>query len=214
MPILQDHYFDPTAVGSNLGARGYGNLAGADVFFYISTSSELRVKQANSSTLSGLSTIQILVTGGVQWLSVIQQPPQGVVHLYWTNTNGAMFYAPYTARNFSEPISPVSLPFSTAYTFSTTYAQHGTPPAYCMLVDDGTRHTLYTSATPDFSTLLGTQVVYNNNTNLAVYINKPVIAVHPLDTNVATVIVQHVDLPSPPGIQKVGFYVTFLPGVS
>src|SRR5579863_5510681 len=154
MPILQDHYFDPTAVGSNLGAHGYGNLAGADVFFFISTTNELRVKQNNSATLSGLSTIQILVTG-VRWLSVIQQPPQGVVHLYWSTMDGAMFYAPYTARNFSEPITPVALPFSTAFTFSTTYAPNGTPPAYCMLVDDGTRHTLYTSASPDFSTLLG-----------------------------------------------------------
>jgi hypothetical protein len=213
MPILQDHYFDPTAVGSNLTARGYGNLAGADVFFYISTTNELRVKQNNSTTLSGLSTIQILVTG-VQWLSVIQQPPQGVVHLYWSTMAGVMFYAPYTARNFSEPIAPVSLPFSTAYTFSTTFAANGTPPAYCMLIDDGTKHTLYTSAVPTFATLLGTQVVYNNATNPAVYVNKPVLAVHPLDTNVATVNVQYIQLPSPPGVQKVGFYVTFLPGVA
>lgn len=213
MAIPLNNYFDPTAVGSNLGARGYGNLAGADVFFYISQTNEIRVKQANATATSGQSTIQILVTD-VKWLSVIQQPPQGVVHLYWSDPSGAMFYAPYTARNFTQPVTPQSLAFSTQFTFSTTLAPNGSPAAYCMLIDDGTKHTLYTSINPNFSPLLGSSVVYNNTFSNAIFVNMPVLAVHPQDTNIATINTQVTTLPSPPGIPKVGFYVAKLPGVS
>lgn len=213
MPIPLNNYFDPTAVGSNFGARGYGNLAGADVFFYVSTTNEIRVKQANASATSGQSTIQILVTG-VKWLSVIQQPPQGVVHLYWSDFSGAMFYTPYTVRNFTEPVAIQSLPFSTLFTFSTTLAPNGSPAAYCMLIDDGTKHTLYTSINPNFSPVLASAVVYNNNFSNAVFVNMPVIAVHPQDTNVATINTQVTKLPSPPGVPSVGFYVATLPGVN
>src|SRR5271157_3465320 len=211
MPIPLNNYFDPTAVGSNLGPRGYGNLAGADVFFYVSTTNEIRVKQANATVTSGQSTIQILVTG-VKWLSVIQQPPQGVVHLYWSDLSGNMFYAPYTAQNFIQPVVPQSLPFSTQFTFSTTLAPHGSPAAYCMLVDDGIRHTLYTSINPNFSPVLGSAIVYNNTFNDAIYVNMPVLAVHPQDTNIATVNTQVTKLPTPPGVPSVGFYVCTLPG--
>jgi|SRR5271154_461693 len=213
MPIPLNNYFDPTAVGSNLGPRGYGNLAGADVFFYVSQTNEIRVKQANASATSGQSTIQILVTG-VKWLSVIQQPPEGVVHLYWSNLAGAMFYTPYTVRNFTEPVAIQSLPFSTAFTFSTTLAPNGSPAAYCMLVDDGVKHTLYTSINANFAPVLASAVVYNNNFSDAVYVNMPVIAVHPQDTNIATINTQVTKLPTPPGVPSVGFYVATLPGVN
>lgn len=213
MGILQDHYFDPTAVGSNLINHGYGNLAGADVFFYISLTNELRVKQSNASSTQGQSTVQILVTD-VKWMSVIQQPPQGIVHLYWSNFAGAMFYAPYTATNFTQNVIPQALSFSTTFTFSATFAPNCSPAAYCMIVDDGTRHTIYTSATPNFSSILGSTVSYNNNVAPSTYVNRPVIAVHPLDTNIATIHAQFVSLPAPPGVQSVGFYVAKLPGVT
>lgn len=210
MSIPQDQYFDPTAVGSNLLARGYGNLAGNDVFFYISTTNELRVKQANSSVTQGLSTIQILAIG-IRWLCVIQQPPQGIVHLYFSHLDGTMYYAPYTAANFTSPISPTPLPFSSNFTFSATLAPNSSPVAYVIVIDDGVRHTLYTSTSPKFAPLLGTQQIFNNSVDQTHYVNNPTVAMHPLDTNSVTVICERTPLPS--GSPEVGFYAVKLPGV-
>jgi hypothetical protein len=211
MPIPQDQYFDPTAVGSNFGARGYANLAGADVFFYISTTNELRAKATSAAATQGLATVQILFTG-VQWLAVIQQPPQGVAHLYFSTLDGVIHYARYTAANFSTPIAPVQIGISTNFTFSATLCPNSTPPVYALLVDDGTRHKLYTSVNANFAPILGSSTVFNNSLDLTVYVNQPVVAIHPLDTNIVTINCLHTVLQG--SVQKVGFYVAKLPGVS
>jgi hypothetical protein len=210
MPIPQDQYFDPTAVGSNFGARGYANLAGSDVFFYISTTNELRAKATSAAATQGLATVQILQIG-VQWLAVIQQPPQGIAHLYFSNMQGNMFYASYTAANFNTPIAPVSLGLFGNFTFSATLCPNSVPSVFALLIDDGTRHTLYTSVSPQFSPILGSNVVFNNSLNPSIYVNQPVVAIHPLDTDIVTVNCLHTVLSN--DVQTVGFYVAKLPGV-
>jgi hypothetical protein len=211
MPIPQDQYFDPTAVGSNFGARGYANLAGNDVFFYISTTNELRAKATSAAATQGLSTVQILMIG-VQWLAVIQQPPQGIAHLYFSMLDGSIHYAAYTAANFSTPIVPSPVGLLSSFTFSACLCPNSTPPVYALMVDDGVRHTLYTSVNPSFSPILGVNTVFNNSIDPTVYVNQPVVAIHPLDTDIVTVNCLHTIVMT--SVQKVGFYVAKLPGVA
>ena len=198
MPITPDQ--DLTVVPANFVSRAYANLSGEDLFFYVTQAThELRVKSFTNSNV-------ILLAVNISYVSVIQAT--GVVHLYFADVNGVVYYAPFTNSNFSAPLNPVHIPVPSVKTISTCYAPNASPPLYALLIDDGTVHTVYTSQTPDFAVFKGQLRVFNNNIDHVHYVTEPVITVHPQDTINAVVHVRRIT----GAASQTGFYTCVLPG--
>lgn len=201
MSIPLDQY--TTAVPASFITRAYANLSGLDLFFFVSSTNELRVKQANNSNIRTLQT-------GVRWMCLIQGT--GIVHLYYSLLNSSMYYASFQVQNFVSGIVPVTMGLSSFASFSACYCPNSTPPAYDLIIDDGTRHTLYTSGVPDFSVQLGKLTTFNNSVDRTYLVNYPIIAIHPNDTNSVTINCQRTTVSN--GFSEVGFYAVKLPGVA
>ncbi len=201
MPIPVDQY--TTAIGDSFLARAYANLLGNDLFFYVSTTNEFRVKNAANNSI-------VTLVPGVRWMCLIQA--SGLVHLYYSLLNGVIYYAPFTTANYVAPLVATVTGLSSPATFSACYAPTSTPTCSARGVDYGRRHPGYTSSSPDMRSLLGKIQTYNNNVSQAYLVNEPVMAIHANDTNAVTINVMRTTVSN--GYQQVGFYVVQLPGVS
>jgi hypothetical protein len=207
-----DTYFIVTP-SSQFIHKAYASLNNTDLFFYITDTGSLRVVNMNStvsppSAAPGLLTYSLVQ--GVKWLGVIAQT--GVVHVYYSDASGNLFYFPYTNFGGNFP-PPIALTITGTVTFSVIYTPQTTPPVYMCIMDDGLRHNLFVATDPRFQVQVTSQptVTYNNTLNTAVYLTMPNIAMHPADTNRATVTFQETVVFT--SANNVGFYEVRVPGV-
>jgi hypothetical protein len=209
LAIPLDTYFI-VSPGSEFVSKGYANLNGTDLFFYITETKALRVVNMNS-TISSASpgNISYTLAQNVRWLGVIQAT--GVVHLYYADDNtGQISYIAYT--QFGQPFRVVSTTIGHAVTFSVTFAPNSNPPAYLMMVDDAVHLNFFAASDPQFQSVLGSEQAYNNAIDHNFYTTRPSIAVHPQDTDRVTVHVQQINLHN--STSQVGFFVLRIPGVA
>lgn len=206
-PITQGTYWVVTP-GAEFLSKSYGNLDGTDLFFYVSTTSELRV--VNFTTNKPGNSTFVLATDA-KWVATISIA--GVVLVYYADLTGQMWHIQY--RIFGAATAKTQIPVTGVNNFSVTYTPQTTPLAYMMITDDGVYHTLYVNNAndPTFNTLLAPATrVYNNALNPAVFVTLPTVTMHPDDTVNLTIscqsINQHTD------ISSVGFYTVVAPGVS
>jgi len=204
-PITQGSYWVVTPAADYI-SKAYGNLNGSDLFFYVAQgTNELRVVGFSVDVPSNTTYVLAL---DVKWVGVVSAA--GVVHVYYADLNGQMWYIPFVL--FGAQVSPQLLSIINVVTFSATYTPQSNPPAFMIMTDDGVHHTLYVSTDPLFGSLLSTMETYSNALDLSNYITMPSIAMHPLDTTVLTVICQKVT--EPPTSTYVGFYAVTVQGLS
>lgn len=186
-------------------AKGHINLGGTDIFIYISDTNELR------SVALGETTFNSLVEN-VSWVTVWQPDPTHS-HIYYIDQAAQVWHVEYDQYgplvNTPHMIAGVPL----CVTIDVLDAPNTTPPVWVMILDDGAKHHIFTSATPDFGTILQSEIVYNNLLDHTYYNTLPTIALHPLDTVNLTVSIQQQNLASPT-IYDVGFYIIQIPGVT
>jgi hypothetical protein len=202
LSIAPNQYFIGTPA-SNFKSKVEAQLAGVDYFFYITDSGDLVVK-----TFSGV--VSYTLAAGAKWVDIIPEAER--LHVYWSDKTSNVMHLVFEQFGGGSLV-PVATGINSAnLTFSVNYAAHSTPPVYVMLVDTGFEHILYVAQDPDFHTLLAPATrVYSNLVDPAYFVTRPMIAIHPLDTNVATVNVQRLKVSN--NESKVGFYVITLPGV-
>ena len=213
MAIPVDTYFIVTP-GSNVeNVPGfYAKLGNTDLFFYITETGSFRVVNMNSTATSAApGLISYAIAQGVKWISITTVPTPNVVHVYYADMSGRIFYAPYTFFGGTVAFRQLSQ-ITPAVTFSTLFSPTSTPNSYMMMVDDGIRHNLYVAGDPTFNSILSTVVTYNNSLNTAVYINRPSIAMHPVDTNTITVTCQETVIQT--SAVGVGFYEVLVSGIT
>ena len=206
-PITQGSYWAVTP-GAEFLSKSYGNLNGTDLFFYVSTTLELRVVNFTTDK-PGLATFVLAIDA--RWVGTLSLA--GVVHVYYADSGGQMWHIPY--RIFGAAQIATAIPITGVVNFSVTSTPQTTPPAYMMLTDDGVYHTLYVNKAtdPTFNTLLAPSTrIYNNALSPAVFVTQPTITMHPADTENVTVIVQSVNQNT--AVSSVGFYTVEAPGVS
>lgn len=189
-------------IGTDFLSQAFATLEGYDLFFHVSTTNQLRLKQMSSSS------VQILKVG-VTHVCVI--PQEGVVHVYYLDMGGVLHYFPFTSANFIYPIHSVITGLGTGVFMSAMYSPNSTPPVYAMIVDTGVYHMISTSLNPAFSSIEAQSQVYNNALDADVYVGSPVVGMHPDDTKFVTVVCQHTVIST--GNTKVGLYTAQLPGV-
>jgi hypothetical protein len=212
LAIPTDTYFIATP-GSEFLSKSYATLNGTDLFFYVTETGSLRVVNMNSVASppsASPGTISFSIVPKVKWVHALSQT--GIVHVYYASTDSTIFYVPYTLFG-GMARTPQPITTASAVTFSVLYSATSSPPCYAMVVDDGINHNLYVASDPAFSSALASPVVtYNNALDHTVYVTRPVIAQHPQDTNLATVVCQSTVVAT--SESKVGFYEVRLPGVS
>jgi len=202
-PITLDTYFIVTPA-SEFVSKAYGNLNGTDLFFYVNETASLRVVNFNTNQVGNTSYV---LAQNVTWVGVISL--SGVVHVYYVDINGQVWYIPYTS--FGTTHNPVALTISGVVTLSVCFTPQSSPPAFFMMVDNGIDHILHAANDAMFSSVISTTTVYNNSFNTALYVTRPNIAMHPLDTNRLTVHVQQITVSN--DASQTGFYVVEVPGV-
>ncbi len=202
-PITPDTYFIVTP-GSQFISKAYGNLNGTDLFFYVSDTQELRVVNFTTSVVG--NTTFVLANAAI-WVSVISVT--GMVHVYYADLGGQIWYIPYTLFGGSAPATKLNQ--GSAVTFSCIHTPQSTPPAYIMMIDDGIKHNLFVAADPKFQAAISTLVTYNNSFNPHVYVTRPIITMHPSDTNRLTVHTQQITVLT--SVSQVGWYVVVIPGL-
>ena len=213
MAIPLDTYFIVTPGSSVQNQPGfYAKLGNTDLFFYITETGALRVVNMNSTaTTASPGLLSYSLAQGVKWISIATVPTPNVVHVYFADLAGHIFYAPYTlfgggiAFRLLSQITP-------AITFSTLFTATSTPNSFMMMVDDGIRHNLYVAGDPTFNSIISTTVTYNNSLNTSVYINRPSIAMHPQDTNKITVTCEQTIVQT--SVTGVGFYEVLVNGIT
>src|SRR5271157_5049387 len=187
-PITQGSYW-PVTPGVEFVSKAYGNLNGTDLFFFITTTQELRVVTFTTNTPGNTSFV---LSVGAQWVGVMSFA--SVVHVYFADLNGQMWHIPY--RILGGAFIASQIPITSAVDFSVTYTPQTTPPAFMLLKDDGVFHTLYVNNAndPTFNTLLAPATrVYNNALNPNVFVTLPTVTMHPDDTVNITVICQDIN---------------------
>ena len=212
MAIPLDTYFIVTPGSSVETVPGYyAKLGNTDLFFYITETGSFRVVNMNSTaTTATPGLISFAIAQNVKWISITTVPTPNVVHVYYADVTGRVFYAPYTLFGGTVDFKQLSQ-ITPAITFSTLFSPTSTPNSYMMMVDDGIRHNLYVAADPTFNSLISTTVTFNNSLNTAIYINRPSIAMHPADTNKITVTCQQTIVQT--SVTGVGFYEVKVPGI-
>jgi len=213
MSIPVDQYFIITPSSNVQNMPGaYATLGVTDLFFYITETGSLRVVNMNSTgSTAAPGLISYSIAQGVLWMDVITMPGNGVVQIYYTDTSGAMWYAPYVTLGSNVTFTQVSS-VTTAITFSTIYAPNSSPRVFLMMIDDGIRHNLYVSTNPQYIGILSHTVTYNNNLSTLIYLTRPSIAMHPSDTTAITVTFQQTVLQT--SASNVGFYEVLVPGLT
>ncbi len=210
MPIPLDQFFS-VAPDTNFLACGYALLGTNDVIFYVSTTNELRVLAFGSSNFTTL-------VEGVVWVDVVAVG--GTAHVYYIDLQGFVWHFQYDGLGpIRHPVTRISgIPL--AVTISVVFAHTATPNVYCMILDDGQTHWLFVSQNllgsppipdPAFTSIANGLSVYSNSIDTTYYVSKPVIKIHPSDTNRGTVAIQRQIIQS--GLNEIGFYVVTIPGV-
>jgi len=213
MSIPVNTYFIVTPSSNVVNMPGaYATLGVTDLFFYITETGSLRVVNMNSSGSNAVpGLISYALAQNVKWMDVITMPGNGVVQIYYADTSGVIWYAPYVTLGSTVMFQSLSS-ITTAITFSTIYTPQSSPPVFMLMVDDGIRHNLYVSPNPKYQSILSNTVTYNNNLSSLTYLTRPSIAMHPSDTTAITVTcMQTVLLTS---MTNVGFYEVLVPGIS
>jgi hypothetical protein len=192
-----------TVIGANFLSQSYATLAGFDLFFYVSSTNDLCLKQ------QGNPIVQTVLSGAslVSTVSV-----SGLVHVYYADINGAVYYFPFTTSNFTTPVVPVSTGISSARSLSNMYTTASSPHVYAMIIDNGSYHVIYTATSPDFLGITNQVQTYDNIIDPGFYVGHPVFALHHDDTDRATIHCQKTNLST--GDSQTGFYVAKLPGVA
>ena len=206
-PITQGSYW-PVTPGAEFTSKAYGNLSGTDLFFFVTTTQELRVVNFTTDAPGNTSFVLALAA---RWVGALSMA--GVVHVYYADLSGQMWHIPYSI--LGGPFSAASIPITQVNNFSVTYTPQSTPPAFMMITDDGVFHTLYVNNADDpaFGTPLAPPlIVYNNALAPTVFVTQPTITMHPLDTVNLTVAVQQINQMT--DVSEVGFYAVVAPGVS
>ena len=201
MPIPVDVY--TTVIGSDFLSQAYATIEGYDLFFFVTPTNDLRLKQIGNPVV-----LQLI--SGATWVCAVSVG--GQVNVYYRSLNGGVYYFPFTHDNFVKPITPSLTGVGTVVTMSALYTAKTSPSVYAMIVDNATHHVIYTSADPAFSTILASSQVYNNSVEPNVYVGFPVMAIHHDDTITATINCQQTEIQT--GMTTVGFYVANIPGVS
>ena len=214
MAIPADTYFIVTPGSNVVNMPGaYAKLGATDLFFYITETGSLRVVNMNSSgggAAPGL--ISYALAQNAKWVSVITQPGNAVLHVYYTDANGQAWYSPYSLLGSTVKFKQMGGITVSALNLSAIFTATSTPPAYLLMVDDGLKHNLFVASDPAFNNQLANPLVtYNNAINTTVYISRPSIAMHPSDTNTITVTCQQTVIQT--SATSVGFYEIKVPGV-
>lgn len=210
MAIPVDTYFIVTP-GSEFVSKSFANLNSTDLFFYVTETSSLRVvNMVSTGGSASPGTVSFTLAQNTKWVSTVQLP--GIVHVYYSDLSGNLFYFPYTAFGASFP-APVALGIASTVTFSAIHTATSTPPVFILMADDGIHHNLYVATDARFQVQLTAQptVTYNNSLNTAIYLFHPTVAMHPADTNRVTVTFQQTTVFT--SAQGVGFYEVRVPGV-
>lgn len=213
MAIPLDTYFIVTPGSTVQNQPGfYAKLGNTDLFFYITETGAFRVVNMNSTaTTASPGLLSYTLALSVKWISIATVPTPNVVHVYFADMGGHIFYAPYTLFGGGVAFKPLSQ-ITPAITFSTLFTATSTPNSYMMMVDDGIRHNLYVAGDPAFNSIISTTVTYNNSLNTTVYINRPSIAMHPADTNKITVTCEQTIVQT--SVTGVGFYEVLVNGIT
>lgn len=210
MSIPVDTYFIVTP-GSEFISKSFANLNGTDLFFYITETRALRVVNMVSTGGSAApGSVSFTLAQNTKWVETVALA--GVVHVYYSDLSGNLFYFPYTTFGGSFA-APVAMSISNTITFSVIHTTTSTPPVFIMVADDGIHHNMYVATDPRFQIQLTTQptVTYNNSLNTHIYLFHPSIAMHPADTNRITVTFQQTVVLT--SVEGVGFYEVRVPGV-
>ncbi len=201
MAISLDTFFTITP-STNFKSKAHSILGGIELFFYISDTNALRVINfgGNLSYTLAINT---------RWCATVDGDK--ITHVYYADQTGQIYYVPYPS--FGATVTPQIVSIGKAITFSVLYAAQAKPsPAYMMMVDDGINHTLYTATDPKFQHPISDPLrTYSNFINPAIYVSRPNIAMHPLDTTRITVHVQQTTVSN--SVSEVGFYVIAVPGL-
>lgn len=201
MSIPIDTYFtiDPS---SEFKSKAHGVLFSQELFFYVSDTSELRVRNFN-----GL--VAYAIAQDVIWASAISATDK--INLYYANTSGEVFYIPYFHFG-AGTLTAVPTGITAALTFDVFYVAQSSPPVYTMVVDNGQIHTLYVANDPGFTSIRASETIYTNATDPTHFVTRPRIAMHPQDTDRLTVHCQKILVSN--GSSGTGFYVVRVPSVS
>lgn len=217
MSIPVDTYFvvTPASTVQNMPGK-YATLGNTDLFFYITETGSFRVVNMNSVNTpppgnASPGLISYSIAQDVRWMDVITIPNPTAVHVYYQDANGSIWYATYAVFGGTAIFTKVQGVVG-AVTFSTLFAPQSTPPCYMLMIDDGIRHHLYVAGDPLFSGMISNVVTYNNALNNTIYLNRPSIAMHPIDTNAITVTVQETVIHT--SALNVGFYEIKVPGIT
>jgi len=203
--IPVDTYFIVTP-GSEFISKSYATLNGTDLFFYITETGSLRVVNMISTGGSAVpGNTAFSLAQNVAWVGTISRP--GIVHVYYADMNGSLHHISYTLLGGQVVIDNINV--SSIVTFSVTYVPQSIPPAYLLMVDDGLHHNLYAAIDPLFQSSISTLQTYNNGFDLSKYVIRPVIAMHPADTQNLTVHTQELV----GAASNVGWYVVKVPGL-
>jgi hypothetical protein len=198
-----DTYFtiDPS---SEFKSKAHGILFSQELFFYVSDTSELRVRNFN-----GL--VAYTVAQNCIWAAAFSASDR--VQLYYATVGGNIFYIPYFHFG-SGTLDTVEITglVAPAVTFDVFYCVNSNPPVYTMVVDDGVRHTLYVANDSAFTSIRATEQIYTNTTDPTHYVQRPRIAMHPEDTDIMTVHVQKIVVQT--GASGTGFYTVRIPSVA
>lgn len=210
MSIPVDTYFIVTP-GSEFLSKAYVNMNGTDVFFYVTETGALRAVNMNSTnTTASPGLISYTLAQGAVWCGAVTV--SGLTHVYYADASGNMFHIPYSTLGGQVIVTALS-GLASALNFSVIFTPQSSPPVYLLMIDDGIRHNLYVSATPTFTTLLApATVTYNNAISHSVYVSKPTIAMHPLDTTRITVTTESTVIMT--SVNNVGFYEVRVPGLN
>lgn len=201
MSIPLDQYFtiDPS---SEFRSKAHGILFAQELFFYVSDTSQLRVRAFN-----GL--IAYAIAENVRWASAFAAPDR--VQLYYADNNGIVYYIPFFHFG-SGTLTAIPLGVNNAITFDVQFIAQSNPPVFAMVVDDGIRHTLYVANDAGFTSIRATQVIFTNTTDPTHYVTRPRIAMHPQDTDVLTVHCQRILVSD--SSSTTGMYCVRMQGVS
>src|SRR5271155_4567790 len=122
MSIPVDQYFIITPSSNVQNMPGaYATLGVTDLFFYITETGSLRVVNMNSSGSNAVpGLISYALAQNVKWMDVITMPGNGVVQIYYADTSGVIWYAPYVTLGSTVMFQSLSS-ITTAITFSTIY---------------------------------------------------------------------------------------------
>lgn len=203
-PITIDTYFIVTP-GSEFISKAYGNLNGADLFFYVSDTHELRVVNFNTNTAGNTTFV---LAQNAAWVGVVSAA--GRVHVYYADRSGSVWYIPYTI--FGATVTAVTLAIHNVLSFSVIFTPQSGPPAFLLLADEGIFHRLYVANDSMFTSPISTTAVYDNAFDQTIFVTRPTIAMHPLDTARITVHTQQIRVSD--DFSQTGFYVVQVPGLS